>query len=130
MKVYQDEETGYLMVEDISRGVRLLPEQKYQEIIHEIGALHREVTSLKSRVAEKDAKIVAERRKMEDITILCNKVIAQMSKIKVAYYWQGFCNGAWSRNTEEAREHYKDLLDAVKDFPKTMQDVLHQIKNL
>lgn len=130
MKVYQDEKTGYLMVEDISRGVRLIPEQKYQEIISEIGALHREVTDLKHRVKEKDAKIVAERRKMKDITILCNKVISQIGNMEDAYYWKGYCNGVWWHVPEEVHKHYINLWEAVQDFPKTMQDVLHQIKNL
>lgn len=128
MKAYQDKETEYLVLDDISRGVRLLSEQQYQEIILEIGNLHRLVTTLQSELDRKTAQISAEQSKMDSIAQLCDKTILQMDTIRSAYYWKGYCNGAWYRTPSEAQAYYDKLWEAVKDFPAVMQDVLCKIK--
>ena len=128
MRVYQDKKTGYLVVEDIQGGIRVISEQRYNEYKGEIADLTLEISALQRELKLKDAQIHNLQRENEFISDKVDSVLSQMSIIRAAHFWEGFCNGAWYRNQEWVETQGNKLLGAVKKFPAYMTEVLQEIK--
>lgn len=59
MNIYRDETTGYLVIDDISEGIDILPSELYQSYLSRIKKLEAEITQLKDKlinIAEKQAE--------------------------------------------------------------------------
>ena len=65
MRVFRDESTGYLVIDDLSEGVDILPSELYQSYLRRIKELEEEVSELKGKfvsIAENQAKEAAQQQ--------------------------------------------------------------------
>ena len=57
MKVYRDEETGYLIIDDISDGINILPHELYESYLKQIKDLTEENQDLQNRLNDMTSKL-------------------------------------------------------------------------
>lgn len=74
MKVYKDEATGYLFIEDMSDGVAVLSNKRYLEYKSRIKSLLSERDSLNSRFEELSKKYEELSKKYEELSKKYNKL--------------------------------------------------------
>lgn len=57
MKVYVDEKTGYLIMEDISEGIEILSKKEYQSYLNQIKDLEEQNKDLQSKINDMAIKL-------------------------------------------------------------------------
>lgn len=123
MKVYVDEKTGYLIMEDISEGIEILSKKEYQSYLKQIKDLEEQNKDLQSKINDMASKLAdtlsaqaeANKQREENAAKFCDfmRITAENERrigiaigifatklgcsYKLAYhYWKAF--DAWADN--------------------------------
>ena len=130
MKVYQDPETGYLIIEDISEGIKIMSNARYEAITDEIEKLQRNQDIQQMKVNFLKESLDAERRKNDQLLISIGVLYDRLETVKNAHYIEGYADGAWQCQHRELNDVGKQLQKDVASFPKLLESALGDIKNI
>lgn len=130
MKVYQDPETGYLIIEDISEGIKIMSNARYEAITDEIEELQRNQDIQQMKVNFLKESLDAERRKNDQLLISIGVLYDRLETVKNAHYIEGYADGAWQCQHRELNDVGKQLQKDVASFPKLLESALGDIKNI
>lgn len=158
MNVYHDEATGYLIIDDISDGVDILPSELYQSYLKQIKDLTEQNRDLQSRLNDMGAKLADkesiekelyttkvmyktlgeimqkslddERKKSDQLLVSVGVLYDRLETVKNAHYIEGYADGAWQCQHRELNDVGKQLQKDVASFPKLLESALGDIKNI
>lgn len=134
MKVYQDPQTGYLIIEDISEGIKIMSNARYETMINKIEELQRnqDVQQLvfDSKVDFLEQRLNAERKKTDQLLVAIGVLYDRLETVKNAHYIEGYADGAWQCHHRELNDVGKQLQKDVSSFPKLLESALSDIKNI
>ena len=134
MKVYKDPQTGYLIIEDISEGIKIMSNARYKSMIDKLEDLQREqdVQQLvfDQKVDFLEKRLDTERKKNDQLLVTIGVLYDRLETVKNAHYIEGYADGAWQCRHRELNDVGKQLQSDVASFPKLLESTLSDIKSI
>lgn len=127
MNMYVDDETGYVVLDDIQEGFDILPSELYQSYLKQIKDQQEQIVALQEKVADLQDKLANMTVTQAEVT----QNFAEMSKMAVEDARRaGFAIGLFCRNPKSYKSDYayftdiKNYLCNSSDFSEPVTDVV------
>lgn len=133
----KDKETGYLLLKDVSDGIRITSVRAAEEVAADLGRYNVEVARYETRIEmlEKqidklERQLTEERRHTEEILFNVGRLYDCLNTVRRAHYLQGYADGAWNYRGLNIDKKYEQLLQDTSDFSPLLEDTLHSLTSL